>query len=64
MKTRRRAIIVVFGAALALSMIAGLSLRRRPDTKYQDPSQQVRIKKGPDRIQVVSIPAEKRMETE
>ena len=49
---------------VAIVAAIGLSLRRRPDTKYQDPSQQVRVKKGPDRIQVVSMPAEKRMETE
>ena len=49
---------------VAIVAAIGLSLRRRPDTKYQDPSRQVRVKKGPDRIQVVSVPAEKRMETE
>jgi len=38
-----------------------LTLRRRPDTKYQDPSQQVRVKKGPDRVRVVQIPAEPRV---
>ncbi|MEA3274772.1 MAG: NADH-quinone oxidoreductase subunit J [Pseudomonadota bacterium] len=35
-----------------------LTLRRRPETKYQDPSKQVRVKKGPDRIRVVQMPAE------
>jgi len=35
-----------------------LTLRWRPDTKYQDPSRQVRIKKGPDRVRVVKMPAE------
>ena len=51
---------------LLVAIIAAirLTLRRRPETKYQDPSQQVRIKKGPDRIRVVSMPAEKRMEAE
>jgi len=51
---------------LLVAIIAAirLTLRRRPETKYQDPSQQVRIKKGPDRIQVVNMPAEKRMEAE
>ncbi|CAD7848157.1 MAG: NADH-ubiquinone oxidoreductase chain J (EC 1.6.5.3) [Olavius algarvensis Gamma 1 endosymbiont] len=38
-----------------------LTLRRRPDTKYEDPSRQVRVKKGPDRIQVVKVPAEPRV---
>jgi NADH-quinone oxidoreductase subunit J len=27
-----------------------LTLRHRPETKYQDPSAQVRVRKGPDRI--------------
>ena len=38
-----------------------LTLRRRPETKYQDPSKQVRVRKGPDRIQVVKVPAEPRV---
>jgi len=51
---------------LLVAIIAAirLTLRRRPDSKYQDPGQQVRVKKGPDRIQVVSMPAEKRIEAE
>jgi len=35
-----------------------LTLRRRPETKYQDPSRQVRVRKGPDRIRLVSMAAE------
>ncbi len=35
-----------------------LTLRRRPETKYQDPGKQVRVRKGPDRIRVLSLPAE------
>jgi len=38
-----------------------LTLRRRPDTKYQYPSQQVRVRKGPDRVRVVEVPAEPRV---
>ncbi|WP_089725557.1 NADH-quinone oxidoreductase subunit J [Candidatus Thiosymbion oneisti] len=38
-----------------------LTLRRRPDTKYQDPSQQVRVRKGPDRVRVVKVAAEPRV---
>jgi NADH-quinone oxidoreductase subunit J len=34
-----------------------LTLRRRPETKYQDPSRQVRVRKGPDRIRIVQMPA-------
>jgi NADH-quinone oxidoreductase subunit J len=38
-----------------------LTLRRRPETKYQDASRQVRVKKGPGRIRLVSMPAEPRV---
>jgi NADH-quinone oxidoreductase subunit J len=48
---------------VAIVAAIGLTMRRRPDTKYQDPSRQVRVRKGPDRIKVVSMPAEKRMES-
>ena len=37
-----------------------LTLRRRPDSKYQDASEQVRVRKGPDRIRLVSMPSEPR----
>jgi len=49
---------------VAIVAAIGLTMRRRPDTKYQNPSKQVQVKKGPDRIKVVSMPAEKRMEVE
>ena len=49
---------------VAIIVAIRLTLRRRTDSMYQDPSKQVRVKKGPDRIQVVSMPAEKRMEVE
>ncbi|MBK1706697.1 NADH-quinone oxidoreductase subunit J [Halochromatium glycolicum] len=47
---------------LLVAIIAAirLTLRRRPETKYQDAARQVRIKKGPDRIRLVSMPAERR----
>lgn len=35
-----------------------LTLRRRPDNKYLDPAQQVRVKKGPDRIRIVKMASE------
>ncbi len=35
-----------------------LTLRRSPNTKRQDPSKQVRVKSGPDRIKLVSMAAE------
>jgi NADH-quinone oxidoreductase subunit J len=38
-----------------------LTLRRRPDTKYVDPSKQVYVRKGPDRIRIVQMPAEPRI---
>jgi len=48
---------------LLVAIIAAirLTLRRRPDTKYQDPSRQVRVRKGPDRVRVVQVPAEPRV---
>jgi len=36
----------------------GLTQRKRSDSKYQNPSEQVRVKKGPDRIQVVQMDTE------
>lgn len=36
-----------------------LTLRRRPETKYQDPSRQVRVRKGADRVRLVSMEAER-----
>jgi NADH-quinone oxidoreductase subunit J len=47
---------------VAIIAAIGLTMRRRPGTKYQDPSKQVRIKKGPDRIQVLQMPAEPRLD--
>jgi NADH-quinone oxidoreductase subunit J len=38
-----------------------LTLRRRPDTKYLDPSKQVFVRKGPDRVRIVQMPAEPRV---
>ncbi|MBK1647668.1 NADH-quinone oxidoreductase subunit J [Rhabdochromatium marinum] len=35
-----------------------LTLRRRPETKYLDPSAQVRVRKGPDRLRIVKMPTE------
>jgi NADH-quinone oxidoreductase subunit J len=37
-----------------------LTLRRRPDNKYVDPSNQVYVRKGPDRVQIVHVPTEPR----
>ncbi len=38
-----------------------LTLRHRPDTKYEDPSKQIVVKKGPDRIKIMQMPAEPRV---
>ena len=46
-------LLVAIVAAIALTM------RRRPNTKYQTPSQQVEVKKG-DRLRVVQMPSEER----
>ena len=46
---------------LLVAIIAAivLTMRRRPETKYQDPAKQVQAKKA-DRLRVVKMPAEKR----
>ncbi|MCF7983221.1 MAG: NADH-quinone oxidoreductase subunit J [Thiohalocapsa sp.] len=46
---------------LLVAIIAAirLTLRRRPETKYQDPSQQVRVRKGPSRVRLISMPPER-----
>ncbi len=46
-------LLVAIVAAIALTM------RRRPNTKYQSPSRQVEVRKQ-DRLRVVQMPAEKR----
>ncbi|MCP3662951.1 MAG: NADH-quinone oxidoreductase subunit J [Gammaproteobacteria bacterium] len=50
----------VAAVILLVAIIAaiGLTMRKRPETKYQDPSKQVRVKKGPDRIKLVKMDAE------
>ncbi len=37
-----------------------LTLRRRPDNKYVNPSTQVFVRKGPDRVRIVKVPSEPR----
>jgi len=44
---------------VAIIAAIGLTLRRRPGTKHQSPSKQVRIRKGADRIRVVKMDVEK-----
>ncbi|MEI6413858.1 MAG: NADH-quinone oxidoreductase subunit J [Pseudomonadota bacterium] len=46
---------------VAIVAAIALTLRKRPGTKYLDPSQQVRVKKGPDRVRLVAMPAEERL---
>ncbi len=52
----------IAAAILLVAILAAirLTLRRRPDTKYLDPATQVRVKKGPDRVRLVKMPAERR----
>lgn len=44
---------------LLVAIIAAirLTLRRRPETKFLDPAKQVRVRKGPDRVRLVKMPA-------
>ncbi len=49
---------------LLVAIIAAirLSLRKRPETKYQNQSKQVKVKKGPDRIKLVEMQPEPKLE--
>jgi len=44
---------------VAIIAAIALTLRRRKDTKYQDPARQVAVQRK-DRIRMVSMPAEPR----
>jgi NADH-quinone oxidoreductase subunit J len=43
---------------VAIVVAIALTLRKRKDTKYQDPAQQVAVRRA-DRVRLVSMPAEK-----
>ena len=43
---------------VAIIVAIALTLRKRKDTKYQDPARQVAVKRG-DRVRLVSMPSEK-----
>ena len=53
----------VAGLILLVAIIAAivLTMRRRPDTRYQSPSEQVKVSKS-ERLRIVSMPTEKRPE--
>ena len=44
---------------VAIVVAIALTLRKRKDTKYQDPARQVAVKRG-DRVRLVSMPSEKK----
>lgn len=44
---------------VAIVAAIGLTMRKRPATKYQNPSAQVRVKKE-DRLRIIKMPAEKK----
>ncbi|MBK1723078.1 NADH-quinone oxidoreductase subunit J [Thiocystis violacea] len=52
--------VEIAAVILLVAIVAAirLTLRRRPDTKYVDPSRQVRVKKGPGRVRLVKMAAE------
>ncbi|MGQ9659079.1 MAG: NADH-quinone oxidoreductase subunit J [Thermochromatium sp.] len=52
--------VEIAAVILLLAIVAAirLTLRRRPDNKYVDPAQQVRVRKGPDRVRLVKMAAE------
>ena len=47
---------------VAIVAAIGLTLPHRPETKYQDPSLQVRVHKGSDRVRLVQMPAEQKLD--
>ena len=53
----------VAGLILLVAIVAAivLTMRRRPNTRYQSPSEQVKVSKS-DRLRIVSMPSEKRPE--
>jgi NADH-quinone oxidoreductase subunit J len=53
----------VAGLILLVAIIAAivLTMRRRPDTRYQSPSEQVKVSKS-ERLRIVNMPTEKRPE--
>jgi len=53
----------VAGLILLVAIIAAivLTLRRRPNTRYQSPSEQVKVSKS-ERLRIVSMPTEKRQD--
>ncbi|NEX20938.1 NADH-quinone oxidoreductase subunit J [Thiorhodococcus mannitoliphagus] len=52
--------VEIAAVILLVAIVAAirLTLRRRPETKFVDPSRQVRVKKGPRRIRLVKMAAE------
>ncbi|QGU32274.1 NADH-quinone oxidoreductase subunit J [Thermochromatium tepidum] len=52
--------VEIAAVILLLAIVAAirLTLRRRPDNKYVDPTQQVRVRKGPDRVRLVRVTPE------
>jgi NADH-quinone oxidoreductase subunit J len=52
--------VEIAAVILLLAIVAAirLTLRRRPDNKAVDPAQQVRVRKGPDRVRLVKMAAE------
>ena len=55
----------VAGLILLVAIVAAivLTMRRRPNTRYQSPSEQVKVNKS-ERLRIVSMPAEKRLDIE
>ncbi|MBK1718782.1 NADH-quinone oxidoreductase subunit J [Thiocystis violacea] len=52
--------VEIAAVILLVAIVAAirLTLRRRPDNKYVDPARQVRVRKGPDRVRLVSMATE------
>ena len=57
------AISIGFHAAILLAAIVAaiaLTMRRRPETKYQNPGDQIRVQRG-DRVRLVKMKSEKKL---
>ena len=55
----------VAGLILLVAIVAAivLTMRRRPNTRYQSPSEQVKVSKS-ERLRIVSMPTEKRLDSD
>ena len=51
-------IVLTVGNVVACFWLVWWTMRKRPETKYQNPSEQIRVRKD-DRLRVIKMEAEK-----